>query len=330
MRNRSRRAGDDRRRRTRGAADAGRTLDEKAPKTEANRRVLELGPVLTAALRAHRERQAAERRAAGRAWVDHGLVFCSRYGTPLAKGNLLRAFRRLLRLAGLPAHHRVHDLRHTAVQNLLLSGASLPEASGAAGHASPAVTSALYAHAVRRVRAELLGRLGAFYAAGAATDADGGDARRGDRGGHRPRSPGPRRAAAGRAGARPHAAAGRGGEAAPRRGADAGRAGGALRGLAVDDQPGAPRRDRPAPRPGAAGRVRSLCRWRRRGRRGGAEERMERCSAGGREPNCAQTAHNRGDSNPAPGPGEGALIWGEGGSAYGIRTRDLRLERAVS
>jgi integrase len=156
----------------RGAADAGRALDEKAPKTAADRRVLELDPALAAELRAHRERPAAERRAAGRAWVDHGLLFCTRYGTPLAKGHLLRALRRLLRLAGLSEHHRVHDLRHTAVQNLLLSGASLPEASGAAGHASPAVTSALYAHAVRRVRAELLGRLGAFY--GAAGPAGGG------------------------------------------------------------------------------------------------------------------------------------------------------------
>lgn len=147
--------------------DAGRILHEKAGgKTEANRRVLELDERLLGALQQQRARQEEERRAAGRSWVAHDLSFCSRYGTPLLSSALLRHFRTLLRAAGLPAHHRVHDLRHTAVQSLLLSGVPLPEVSGAAGHASPAVTSAIYAHVVRRVPVRLLGTLGDFYRTG--------------------------------------------------------------------------------------------------------------------------------------------------------------------
>ena len=160
------------------SADAGRVLHEKdGGKTAANQRVLELTDALVAALLEHRRRQDGARRAAGRAWVPHDLIFCTRYGTPLLPGALLRRFRRLLEAAGLPAHHRLHDLRHTAVQSLLLGGVPLPEVSGAAGHASPAVTSALYAHAVRRVPARLLGALGEFYRTGHAEhEAESGSA----------------------------------------------------------------------------------------------------------------------------------------------------------
>ncbi len=157
--------------------DAGRVLRERAGgKTAANQRVLELSDELLAALRQHRRRQDEVRRAAGRAWVPHDLIFCTRHGTPLLTGALLRRFRALLRAAGLPSHHRVHDLRHTAVQSLLLGGVPLPEVSGAAGHASPAVTSALYAHAVRRVPARLLGALGEFYRDGHAEPEPDGEA----------------------------------------------------------------------------------------------------------------------------------------------------------
>jgi integrase len=143
--------------------DAGRRLRVKGPKSAAGVRVIELDDELLGLLRQHRARQAGERLAAGRAWVDHGLVFCSRLGTPLLSGNLLRQFRRLLRLAGVPAHFRVHDLRHTAVSSLLAAGIPLAEVSQLAGHASPAITSALYAHAVPRTRAPATRQVADFY-----------------------------------------------------------------------------------------------------------------------------------------------------------------------
>ena len=149
--------------------DGGRRLVVSEGKSEANARVLELDPVLTAALRWQRERQSAERAAAGRAWVAHDLVFPTRNGTPIARANLLRAFRVVLRRAGLPRHYRVHDLRHTAVTAGLRAGVSLVEISGAAGHASPAVTAKLYAHSVRRVRPEVLGRVAAYQGAAGVT-----------------------------------------------------------------------------------------------------------------------------------------------------------------
>ncbi len=138
-------------------------LRVKGPKSAAGVRMIELDEELLTLLRQHRDRQAAERSAAGRAWVDHGLIFCSRLGTPLLPGNLLRQFRRLLRLAGVPSHFRVHDLRHTAVSSLLAAGIPLAEVAQLAGHASPAITSALYTHAVPRTRAPATRQVADFY-----------------------------------------------------------------------------------------------------------------------------------------------------------------------
>lgn len=145
--------------------DAGRSLYSKAPKTASGVRVVELDPDLLAVLTAHRSRQQAERRQAGGEWVKHDLVFCTRYGTPLLSGNLLTIFRRLLREAGVPAHYRVHDLRHTSVSALLAAGIPAAEVAELAGHASAAVTTAIYAHVVKGARSDALSRLRTFYRA---------------------------------------------------------------------------------------------------------------------------------------------------------------------
>ncbi len=53
------------------------------------------------ALRAHRTRQAEERLAAADAWLDNGLVFTTKIGTPLEPRNVLRRFELLAERAGL-------------------------------------------------------------------------------------------------------------------------------------------------------------------------------------------------------------------------------------
>jgi integrase len=85
------------------AEDAGRVLRTKAPKTAAGTRLVDLDPALLQALQDHRRHQAAERLRAGAQWVDHGLVFTTRYGTPLDNNNLRRRFRALLGQAGVSA-----------------------------------------------------------------------------------------------------------------------------------------------------------------------------------------------------------------------------------
>ena len=149
------------------AEDAGRVLRTKAPKTAAGTRLVELDPALLRVLQEHRRGQAAERLRAGASWVDHGLVFTTRYGTPLDGNNLRRRFRALLAEAGVPEPGglRFHDLRHTGVSALIAAGVPVPEVAAIAGHATPAVTNQLYAHAVRRARGTALGEAAAFHRA---------------------------------------------------------------------------------------------------------------------------------------------------------------------
>ena len=99
----------------------------------------------------------------GPLYADLGLIFCTRYGTPLRTENLLRRFHQLLGHAGLRTTARLHDLRHTAISHQLAAGLSVPEVSASAGHASPAVTTQLYAHAVRRSARSASEQLEAFY-----------------------------------------------------------------------------------------------------------------------------------------------------------------------
>src|SRR3712207_2317620 len=54
------------------------------PKTAGSRRMLPLPPSLIAALRRHKTQQLHERLIAGNCWREHGLVFCTRQGTPLS------------------------------------------------------------------------------------------------------------------------------------------------------------------------------------------------------------------------------------------------------
>lgn len=64
-----------------------------APKSARSRRVIVLSRRAADALRAHRDRQAFERRAAGDEWRDHDLVFCNATGgarPELAAADLLR------------------------------------------------------------------------------------------------------------------------------------------------------------------------------------------------------------------------------------------------
>jgi integrase len=52
-------------------------------------------------------------------WKDYGLVFPSAVGTPLSHRNVVRAFKELLKRAGLPGTTRLYDLRHTCAKLML-------------------------------------------------------------------------------------------------------------------------------------------------------------------------------------------------------------------
>jgi integrase len=137
-----------------------RTPDYDDPKTVRSRRILDLDADAVDALRAHHDRQKFHRQELGDAYEDHGIVFASELGTPLDQANVSRRFKRALKRAGLPETTRMHDLRHGAATMMLEAGESVPTVSEYLGHASPAITMQVYAHAVpgsKRRAAERLG-----------------------------------------------------------------------------------------------------------------------------------------------------------------------------
>lgn len=123
-------------------------LAELPPKSDASRREVALPASLVTALRTHKAAQGEVRLKAGKRWHGGDYVFTSPIGTPLDPRNVSRFFAALLKTAKLP-HIRIHDLRHTWVTLQLTQGTPLHEVSAAAGHASPSITTDIYAHVLR-------------------------------------------------------------------------------------------------------------------------------------------------------------------------------------
>ncbi|WP_324196479.1 tyrosine-type recombinase/integrase [Nocardia farcinica] len=73
-------------------------------------------------LRDHRRQQLDRQLAAGKDWIDSGLVFTTAHGRPIEARNLHRTFVALLDRADLP-RIRLHDLRHSCATLLFSTGA---------------------------------------------------------------------------------------------------------------------------------------------------------------------------------------------------------------
>ena len=95
--------------------------------------VLAIPAPLVAQLRDQRRRQNTERLAAGAAWEDWDLVFCSPTGAPLDPHDDWDDWHALLSAAGV-REARVHDARHTAATLLLEQGINIRVVQQILGH----------------------------------------------------------------------------------------------------------------------------------------------------------------------------------------------------
>lgn len=130
-------------------------------KRPASTRVVQLPRSVVEALRRHRARQDGEKLRFAGAYSDYGLVFCTRHGAPLTREHVRKAWRVACAHAGVTVV-RPHDARHTAASSYLAAGTSVPNVAAILGHASPAVTMAVYAHAGIRSTRHDADRLDAF------------------------------------------------------------------------------------------------------------------------------------------------------------------------
>ncbi len=120
-----------------------RLLEE--PKTSGTRRSMKLPAYAIRALLSHKARQNETRLIKGEAYQDNDLVFATYDGKPLIARNMVREFKKLLELAGLPAI-RFYDLRHTAATLMLLQGISARVVQERLGHSQISLTLGTYSH----------------------------------------------------------------------------------------------------------------------------------------------------------------------------------------
>jgi integrase len=73
------------------------------------------------------------------------MVFTTPIGTAVDSGNLTKAYKTLLTLAGL-RNQRFHDLRHTAATLMLRDGLPVHEMSAVLGHSQTSTTFNVYSH----------------------------------------------------------------------------------------------------------------------------------------------------------------------------------------
>ncbi|NUK36414.1 site-specific integrase [Streptomyces lunaelactis] len=138
---------------------AGRQILHRETKTEDSDDFLPLPALCLKALRMRRAQQLGDRKAAGELWQDsHGLVFTTKYGTPIEPGNLTRMFALRARRAGL----RVIPLRNTrhTCSSLLVALKVHPKvAQRILRHSQIAMTMEVYAEASEEAVRDAIGKL---------------------------------------------------------------------------------------------------------------------------------------------------------------------------
>ncbi|MHB8449833.1 MAG: tyrosine-type recombinase/integrase [Mycobacteriales bacterium] len=135
-------------------------LVEVTPKTVASAATVPLPALVTEALRAHREAQAAAR-ASAPAWVDPDLVFTTGVGTALEPRNVNRAWAALCERAGI-RQVRLHDLRHSTASFLLLQGVDIKVVQTILRHSRLATTADQYTHVLDQLHTQAAQRMDDF------------------------------------------------------------------------------------------------------------------------------------------------------------------------
>ncbi len=117
----------------------------KSPKTKRGRRTISIAPSLVTEMRAHFKAQQERWLALGRGKVsDDTLVFATWQGEPRTPNALSKDWSETMDALGLSV--TLHGLRHTHASQLIAGGMDVVALSARLGHASPAITLAVYGH----------------------------------------------------------------------------------------------------------------------------------------------------------------------------------------
>jgi len=134
-------------------------LLHRETKTEASDAPLPLPDICLAALKEYRTTQLDWRQAAGPAWHSNGLVFTTRYGTPVEPRNFHRSFKARSARAAVPSIS-VHTTRRTCASMLVALDVHPRVAMEILRHSQIALTMNVYSEVSSKETREALKRLG--------------------------------------------------------------------------------------------------------------------------------------------------------------------------
>ena len=141
----------------------GRQLLRRETKTEASEAPLPLPDLCVAALKLRRQQQDVDRERAAGAWIDTGLVFTTRHGTPIEPRNFSRSFDRRITRTGVP-RITVHGARKSCGSMLAALDVHPRVAMQILRHSKSAITMEIYTEvpsaATRAALRKLARRLG--------------------------------------------------------------------------------------------------------------------------------------------------------------------------
>jgi integrase len=134
-------------------------LVRREVKTETSEAPLPLPDLCAAALKIRRKQQDADRDRAGDGWIDAGLVFTTRYGTPIEPRNFNRSFDRCIIASRVP-RITVHGTRKTCASLLAALDVHPRVAMRILRHSKIAVTMEIYTEAPSDATRDALRKLG--------------------------------------------------------------------------------------------------------------------------------------------------------------------------
>ena len=137
----------------------GGQLVRRATKTESSEAPLPLPDLCIAAFKLRKQQQDADRQRAGDAWVDMGLVFTTRHGTPIEPRNFNGVFDRRIVKVGV-SKITVHGTRKTCGTLLVALDVHPRVAMQILRHSKIAVTMDIYTEVPSAATRKALKRLG--------------------------------------------------------------------------------------------------------------------------------------------------------------------------
>ena len=141
---------------------AGGVLRLGPVKSDGSARFVAMPAPCVEAFRRHRERQGAERIAAGAKWHDSGLVFTTPIGTAMEPANVNKIFAGLCTRSGV-RRIRFHDLRHSCATLLYELGVPIENIQDVLGHSTPVITKLLYVDGTEKMQRAAADRLGSLF-----------------------------------------------------------------------------------------------------------------------------------------------------------------------